>query len=226
MALVVTADFSFGRQTLTFEDTTGAYHAVDNPTGYGAPNAAFADYAHYAIIRKKNINDVDDEVLDIDTYNPISATEFTADRDKDGWYEGTKLGILIWSAATYPSGTVRYHAGSVYKANTSTSQTPGAGAQWDVVTDLTEIEDNNTVVVTIAGRVTAYDADVYWSKRIAEATQKGMTGIDPDDRNKARLDDIYMKIQQVMVADQQGNNTAGEWAVLALRTLKAKYENW
>lgn len=219
-------ELAFSRQSLTATDTTGDYDAVTNPTGYGAPNDAFADFAHYVIIRKKNNNDVDDEVLVVDAYSPISATEFTATRDKDGWYEVAKLNIRIWSAGTYASGTVRYHAGSVYLSNQSTSETPGAGSDWDVVTDLTEIETNNTVLVTPEGRVTAYDADVYWSKRIAEITQKAMQQIAPDDRKKARLDDIYTKIQQAVVADGLGNNMAGEWAVLALRTLGATYENW
>lgn len=226
MALDVSVDQVFGRQSLTFRDITGAYNASSNPGGYGAPNALFTDYAHYAIIRKKNINGVDDVVMAIDTYNPISATEFTITRDKDGWYECKKLNITIWSAGTYPSGTVRYHNTVVYKANTSTSQTPGAGAEWDVVSDLTTIEANNTVLVTTDGRTTAYDADVYWSKKIAQTTQMAMHNQDPDDRLKLRYDDIRRKVQQVLVADQQGNNTAGEWVVLALRALGAKYENW
>jgi Ca2+-binding RTX toxin-like protein len=229
-APVVVMELTFGRASgtgfVTAEDVTGAYHVTDNPTGYGAPNDAFADFAHYVIIRHKNVNSVADEVLTLNLYNPLSATEFTATRTTDGHYEVTKLNIYIWSAGTYAADTVRYYAGSVYLSNTSTSQTPGAGAQWDVVTDLTEIEDNNTLIDTITGRVTVYDADVYWSKQIALNSQRGKCGICEDDRKKKKMDDILQYIQNALTADQLGYNTDGEWAVLALRLLGAKYENW
>lgn len=226
MALQVVVQFAFSAQGLTFSDVTGDYNAVTNPTGYGAPNDAFSDFAHYALIRKKNVNSVADEILALDVYNPISATNFTADRDRDGWFEGKKFNIRIWSAGTYPSGTVRYHSGSIYMANTSTSQTPGAGAQWDVVTDLTTIENNATVIITAEGRVTVYDADVYWSKQIMKNSQGGKCGLCEDDRKKAKMDRIFLYIQQALTADQLGLNTDGEWSVLALRLLGAKFENW
>ena len=54
------------------------------------------------------------------------------------------LGILSWSAGTYSANSAVYYSGSVYKSNTSTSQTPG-GSQWDLVTDLTTLVGNSTV---------------------------------------------------------------------------------
>lgn len=221
MALVVDVELSFSKTQVFFEDITGAYHAVDNPTGYGAPNDAFTDFVHYAIIRKKNVNDVDDSILTLDAYNPVTATEFEADRDVDGWYEGTKFTIRIWSAGSYAAGTVRSHNGVIYEANTLTSQTPGAGAQWDVVSDLEEIEDNATVTVTRDGRVTAFYADLYWSKQIAANSKGGRCGICKDDRQKERLDRIESHLNAVLVADQKGNNQDGEWNVLALIQLGA-----
>jgi hypothetical protein len=221
MALVVDVELSFTKDSVIFTDVTGAYNALTNPTGYGTPNDAFADFAHYAIIRKKNVNDVDDEVLTLETYDPLTDTEFTADREIDGWYEGTKFTIRKWTAATYPSGTVRYHNGVIYLSNTSTSQTPGAGAQWDIVSDLEDIEDNATVTITRDGRVTPWNADVYWSKQIAANSKQGKCGICKDDRQKERLDRIYSHIQAVMVADQYGYNQDGEWNVLSLIQLGA-----
>lgn len=220
MALTVVVEMVFGEDTVQMNDITGDYHAVDNPTGYGAPNAAFTDYAHYAIIRKKNVNDVADEVLTVDTYNEISETEFSAPRTVDGWYEAVKLNILVWTAGTYAADIVKYYNGVIYKANTSTSNTP-PHADWDIITDLTDIEDNNSITATIEGRVTAYNADVYWSIKIAENSQAGHCGLCEDDKLKARLDTIYRYIQSVLVADQLGDNTSGEWSALRLIALGA-----
>lgn len=230
MALTVTDSMSFSEDSVILTDTTGDYDAVDNPGGYGTPNAAFADYAHYAIIRKKNVNNVADEVLTLNSYNPITDTEFSAARDRDGWYEGVKLNIPIWdtgfvaTGGTAATGSVVYHSGVVYYCNTSnTNESPTASpAKWTSVSDLTTIEDNPTLIATIVDRVTAYDADVYWSGQIAELSQQGLTWQEPDNKLRARLQLIYEQIQVVLVADQLGNNTDGEWAVLRLRNLGAK----
>jgi hypothetical protein len=222
MALIVVPVFQFSLTTITMVDMTGAYNVTTNPTGYGSPNPAFTDYAHYAIIRKKNVNSVADSALTLSSYNPITDVNYSAPRAVDGWYQGTKLNILIWTAGTYASGTVRYYSGVIYQANTSTSSTPGADGTWTVVTDLTTIEANASVVATVINRDTAYNADVYWSSQIAELTKQGNLAIEDDDRDKNRLDTIYRTIQQVLVADQRGNNTAGEWCVLRLQLLGAK----
>lgn len=232
MALTVVADLTFSADKVILTDNTGDYNVTTNPTGYGTPNAAFADYAHYAIIRKKNVNSVADEVLTLDAYNPITDTVFEADRETDGWYEGVKLNIPIWDAGdTYTGGSlttggVVYYSGSVYYCVTTTSagESPGTHpAKWTAVSDLTTIEDNPTIVVTIDGRTTAYDADVYWSQQIATLSQQGQCGVPfEDNKLKDRLDKIYRYIQNVLVADQLGNNTDGEWCVLQLRALGAK----
>ncbi len=222
MALTVKAELSFSKTQVILTDTTGNYDATTNPGGYGAPNALFTDYAHYAIIRKKNVNSVADVVMALDAYDEEVATEFKATRTLDGWYEGKKLNILKWTAGTYPLDTVRWYNQVVYKANISTSQTPGAGADWTVVSDLTTIESNSTVTVTIDGRVTVYNADLYWSKQMAANSQKGLCGVCEDDRKKKRLDDILFHIQCALVGDQTGNNSNGEWNVLALIQLGAK----
>ena len=220
MALTIVTELVFGADTVTMNDITGTTDA----TAYGVGgNAAFSDYAHYAIIRKKNVNSVADEDLTLETYNELTDTEFIAPRTVDGWHEATKLNILKWTAGTYAANIVKYYNGVIYKANTSTSNTP-PHADWDIVTDLTTLEDNASVIVTVEGRVTPYNGDVYWSKQIALLSQQGMCGICEDDRLKARLDKIYRHIQSVLVADQLGNNTDGEWNALALINLGA-YES-
>lgn len=221
-APTVSIAITFSRTQVIVTDDTGAYNVTTNPGGYGTPNNAFSDYAHYCILRKKGVGDTADAVMTLDAYTPTSATEFTATRTLDGWYEATKLTITKWTAGTYPADTVRYNGGSVYIANTSTSGTPGVSSDWDAVTDLTEIEDNDTLIATIDGRVTVYNADTYWSKQIAANSKQGNCGICSDDRQKDRLDRIYFHIQAALVADQLGDNENGEWSVQALILLGAK----
>lgn len=223
MALVVALELIFSADEVRMQDSTGAYHAVNNPTGYGAPNAEFTDYAHYALLRKKNVNNVADQLLTVEPYNQITDTEFIAPRLVDGWFEGCKLNIPIWTAGTYSANTVKYYNGVIYKANTSTSQTP-PHADWDVITDLEDIEGNSSIITTYEGRVTPFDADVYWSNQIAEISQAGRCGVCSDEKTKKRLDDIYRTIQCVIVADQLGNNSDGEWNVLRLIEMGAVRE--
>lgn len=221
MALSVVIAVTFSKTQVIVTDITGSYDALTNLGGYGAPNDAFADFAHYVILRKKNVNSVPDQVLVLDASNPLSSTVFTYTRTIDGWYEAKKLNIRIWSAGTYAAGTVRYYSGAVYISNASTSGVPGVTG-WNLVTDLTTVEGNATLIATVDGRVTAYNADTYRSKQIALNSQKGLCGICADDRQKGRLDKIWFHLQAVLVADQLGDNTNGEWNVLALQLLGAQ----
>lgn len=221
MALELSATLTFSATQVTLTNDTGDYNVSTNPTGYGTPNPAFNALAHYAIIRKKNVNDVADEVLTLDSYSPTSAETFTTDRELDGWFEGTLIDILIWTAGTYASGYVVYYNGVIYQSNTSTTGTPGVSVDWTVVTDLESIEDNATVYTYAIGRSTAYDADVYWSKQIAANSEQGRCGICQDDRQKERLDKIEFHVNAVLVADQQGDNLEAEWNVQSLILLGA-----
>lgn len=221
MGLSVAITVTFSGTQVIITDTTGNYDLTNNPGGYGSPNPAFSDFAHYVILRKKNVNLVADVVLTLDAYNPLSSTVFTYERTLDGWYEATKLNISKWTAGSYVSGDVRYYNGSIYQANTSTSATPGADSTWTVITDLTLIENNPTLIATLLGRSTAYNADTYWSKQIALLSQKGKCGICEDDKQKNRLDKIYFHIQAELVADQFGDNESAEWNVQALILLGA-----
>lgn len=223
MALAVLIDFQFSATAALLVESTGNYNVTTNPGGYGAPNPAYADYAHYAIIRKKNVNMIADSVMAVNAYNPISATQWQATRSVDGWYEGVKLNILIWTAGTYPLDTVRYRSGVIYKVtNVAGTSNQPPHADWTVVSDLTSIETNASLVATTKERVTAFTADAVWSQLIADLTQQGNLAIPDDERDKKRLDDIERTIKQVLAADQLGNNAAGEWCVLRLQRLGAK----
>jgi hypothetical protein len=218
----VKISISFSATQVIVDDTTGNY-SVSNTGGYGAPNDAFADFAHYLILRKKNVNQVADVVMVLDSYNPLSATQFTATRSIDGWYEAKKLNIRKWTAGSYVLNDVRYYNGSVYKATTATSGTPEVSPDWLLVTDLTTIESNPTVVVATDGRVTVYNADLYWSRQIAINSQKGHCGdFCLDDKQKSRIEKIEFHIQVALIADQTGDNESGEWNTLTLITMGAK----
>lgn len=215
MALVPVATMTFAASTLSVNDATGSYDVTTNPTGYGSPNAAYSDYAHYAIIRKKNVNGVADSLLVLTSYDETVATSFSAPRTVDGWYEGKLLNIPVWEAGTYAADVVKYHEGVIYKANTSTSQEP-PHADWDIVSDLTTLEGNASIIETTISRVTPYNADVYWSKKEALYAQQGRNGLTLEDKAQARQQIIYRKVQQVYVADQLGQDSNGEWIVLDL----------
>lgn len=231
LAVVVTETFSATKVILT--DATGDYDAT-NLGGYGSPNAAFGDYAHFALIRKKNVNNVDDEVLTLDSYDPLTATEFSADRAVDGWYEGKKFNVDLWNTGTnYTGGTaetgsVVHYAGIPYFATQDNNAArPDLNPSiWTVIDweggELADIEENENVLVTTINHTTAYNADVYWSKQIANNSQKGICGIAEDDRQKDRFDKIYFHIQCVLVGDQLGSHIQAQWNVLTLLTLGAK----
>lgn len=225
MALVPVVTLEPTADQVTLSDVTGNYNVTTNPTGYETPNAAFTDFARYVQITKKNVNDVDDVVLTLDSYNVLTATSFTADRDVDGWYEGKHVLITKWTAGTYAENVVRYYSGSVYVvAVASTSSVPGADANWQLIADVfaSAAIVAPYVIITTINRDFSFDASLYWSQQIAELTQQGNLAIPIDDRSKERLDTIQRTITQVEVADDLGNNTAGEWCVLRLQRLGAK----
>ncbi len=225
MALSQSSTLTFSATQVVLTNTTGDYDNPDNLGGYGTPNPAFADLAHYAIIRKKNVGeDAEDELLTLDSYNPITATSFTATRTDDGWHEGVLIDIIIWTAGTYAAGQVRYYNGGIWMANTSTTGTPGVSPDWDSVS-LEDIEENDSVYAYAYGRSTAYNSDTYWSREIAKNSQRGRCGICEDDRQKERLDRIEFHINAVLVADQQGNNQDAEFNSLALVELGAVLED-
>lgn len=225
MALAIKADLTFDISGVTLIDQTGSYNVLSNPGGWGAPNPELTDYAHAAIIRKMNVNGIANVILlsGFGGQNPTSATQWTATRFTDGWFQGKKFDILVWTSGTNNNGDVRYYNGSVWKAHTTTTNPPNP-TDWDIVSDFTTLEFtfDPTVIITTQNRNTAFSADAYWSTRIADLTEQGNLAINIDDRQKARLDLIYQTIQQVKVADKRGNNTAGEWCSLRLIRLGAK----
>lgn len=230
MALARTGTLTFSATQVTLTNTTGDYNAVTNPGGYGAPNPTFASLHHYGILRKKAVGTETDEVLSVTSDGYASALTFVATRERDGWFEGKLLDISIWDSGTaYTGGTlvtgsvVSYLGVVYYSILNGTNQQPNISpTYWTAVTDYTTIEDNASISVTTVGRVTVYDADLYWSNKMALNSQNGRVGLSPDDRQTAALNRILWHIQCALVADQFGNNSDGEWNVRTLRSLGAK----
>lgn len=92
--------------------------------------------ALYAYLYKRDVSSVDTAVT-VSNADPLNVTywEFSL-ADADGWYVAIIFGFPIWSAGTYALNKCVYHSGVYYKANTSTTETPGAGSEWDVITDI------------------------------------------------------------------------------------------
>lgn len=239
MALVPSWTLAFSATQVVATETTGTYNALTNPTGYGSPNPAFNDFEHIVFIKKKNVNNVADATV-AGVYGPISdGGTYTASRSVDGWFELTNVNIPVWDSGTNYNGSGSatlsdyvFYNGVKYKAiQDNVNQNPETQTDyWEEISEedfllLPHASFDNNVYVTIEGRVTAYDADVYYANRIAEKTQLGFAGVAQTDRDKKRIDDIYRAVQQVLVADQLGNNTDGEWIVLRLQKMGAKRES-
>ncbi len=231
MAIERKIDFQFGNGTLDIVDTTGDYDVDANPTGYGTPNPDRNLLARYVSVQKKNVNDVPDGAFTIKSYNQ----QFT--RDRDGWYEAIMFSVVKWNSATgYSPGTgdtnvnIVDRNGKLYRAiQATTNNDPTVSpSYWTLLSGLEMSGDdlllvvNDNVIKTYKERTTVFDADVYWSARMAEKTQKGFAGVPITDRDNKRLNDIYRKLQQALSADQLGNNADAEWIVLALRSMGAK----
>ena len=92
--------------------------------------------ALYTYLYKRDVNSVDDPIM-ISNVDPTNVTywEFTLD-ESDGWYVAIVFGFPIWSAGTYALNKCVYHSGVYYKANQSTTEEPGTGSQWAVITDV------------------------------------------------------------------------------------------
>lgn len=117
---------------------------VSDATVYGGSNPARNTLALYLLLYKRDVNSVDTQIT-IDNSQPLTAVQWTfALPIPDGLFVGIFIGASIWSAGTYATNSVVYYSGSVYQANTSTSQTPGGG-NWTLVTDIATLIGNSNV---------------------------------------------------------------------------------
>lgn len=102
-------------------------------TTYSSP--ARSALALYAYLYKRDAA-LSDTAITIDNTDPVNVTLWSfALAANDGWYVGIVFGFPIWAAGSFDADECVYHGGNYYKANTTTTQTPG-GAQWDLISDI------------------------------------------------------------------------------------------
>jgi hypothetical protein len=80
---------------LNLSDSTGVYEVSDNPGGYGTPNPDRADIALILVANNKRQDDGDVECT-VQTYNPVTATTFIVELNKDGWYQVDTYGLRLY----------------------------------------------------------------------------------------------------------------------------------
>lgn len=103
-------------------------------TTYTSPARSALALFLYLYKRDAESNDTQVSITNDDPEN-VASWEFSLAAN-DGWYVAILFGFPIWSAGTYAANKCVFYNDVYYKANTSTSETPGAGSDWDVITDI------------------------------------------------------------------------------------------
>jgi len=113
---------------------------------YGGSNPDRDQLALYVYLYKRDAQNNDTQITVTNT-SPLTANAWSfALPAQDGVFVAIVFGFYIWSAGTYTLGTCRYYNGYYYKANTSTSSTPGSDSTWDLITDILGTCSGNTSV--------------------------------------------------------------------------------
>lgn len=118
---------------------------------YGGSSPDRNELALYLYLYKRDASDVDTPIT-VDNSDPLNVVAWSFDLPAaDGVFVAVIFGFYIWSAGTYANGDCVYYSGSYYKANTSTTSTPGADSTWDLISDIkAEVTGNTTVEQTQA----------------------------------------------------------------------------
>lgn len=104
--------------TLVFVDTTGNYDAVNNPGGYGTPNAARNTLALFLQVFNNRFDGSPTVIqvpLTIASYTPTTVATWIATIVKEGWQQATVYGVPLYDetgATLYAVGAVLYDVSS------------------------------------------------------------------------------------------------------------------
>lgn len=107
-------------------------------TVYGGSNLARSSVALYLYFYKRSADLVDTQIS-VDNSQPLTVNQWTFTLPaNDGVFVGILFAFPIWQAGTYNQNAAVYYQvnSNFYIANTTTSQTPGSGGQWTLVTDV------------------------------------------------------------------------------------------
>ena len=111
-------------------DDTGAYDAVSNTGGYGAPNPERTDYGLFMFAFYRSSDGTDDSEFTLANNDPNSVSTVRVTAVKDGHIEVT--GILVLKVVASPNeGDYRYNGGSQLQKYTNSA--------WVDVTDSDEL---------------------------------------------------------------------------------------
>lgn len=134
-------------------------------TTYGGGNPARNALALYLYLYKRDAQSNDTQIS-VDNSNPLTVTQWSFTLPSpDGIFVAVIFGFDIWQAGTYSNLDCVYYNGAYYRANTATSQTPGSGGNWTLITD---------ILATCSGNATVEQSQTYnFSAARAEAGQLG-----------------------------------------------------
>lgn len=134
---------------------------VVDETVYGGSNPTRNQLAVILFLFKRDAQQ-NNTAISVDNSAPLTATQwqFTLPA-ADGVFTGNFFGFTIWTPGTYANLACVFYNSSVYIANTSTSQTPGTGGNWTLVTD---------IIATCTNNASVQQTQVYlWSSARTEA---------------------------------------------------------
>lgn len=130
-------------------------------TVYGGANPDRDELALFLYLYKRAA-DLTDTAVTVSNTDPLNVTAWSFTLAGDGWYRAILFEFPIWAAGTYSLNNCVYHSGAYYKANTSTTGTPGVSADWDLITDiLAEVLNlsSSNVVIGQTNNFTTANAD-------------------------------------------------------------------
>lgn len=104
-------------------------------TVYGGVNADRNEVALFLYLYKRDAEN-NDTAVTVSNADPENVTEWNFNLAGDGTYRAILFVFPIWAAGSYVQNNCVYHGGAYYKANTSTTGTPGSSADWTLITDI------------------------------------------------------------------------------------------
>ena len=122
------------RCTLTDETTYGSGGVPARNTG-----------SVYVTVEKIKQDTTSDYDVTLESYTATTATTFSFNIEEDGWFQAYCIFIPTYNALTaYVQYDAVVYNDVVYRAlQSSTGQTPAAGAYWEVISEPTSLIDND-----------------------------------------------------------------------------------
>jgi len=217
---------------MAIDDSTGAYHAVTNLTGYGAPNDERADLGLILMVEKKGYGNIADaEVTYDNSANTLaSVATWTVAISVDGWYKNTLLGFPKWLIGeTYDEDQAVVLDDVIYTsvAGGNIGNTP-PDANWTVANQATLIliRDNkatystsHTIYSTELDKIITNLGDIGYGNAVAADLAKDCSPDCYDDVNETNK--IWAYLEGSKISGSRSKYMEGERKVLIYTDLIA-----